>query len=107
MYIEISDLSFDTIIGILEHERSTPQRVIITCGIEYAYHTEFINYATVSETIKQLMIDKQFELIEEALEAIKRKLHAAYPAISTLYIKIKKPDILPDCEVSVSETYKF
>ena len=107
MHIEISDLTFETIIGILPHERITPQRVIITCGIEYAYHTEFINYATVAQVIKQLMHDEKFELIEEALAAIKRKLHALYPEISTLRIRIQKPDILPDCAVSVSETYEF
>lgn len=107
MRIEIKALTFDAIIGLLEHERTTPQRVIVDAAFEYDFRGEFIDYADAAERIKAVMIKAEFELIEEALLTLKNRLKAAYPSIETLTLKISKPDILPDCEVSVSDHYKF
>ncbi len=107
MQITIASLTFDTIIGILEHERHTPQRVIIDCVIEYDFRGGYIDYAAVADRIKHIMIREKFELIEEALDALQRKIFSDHPNINTLSLKITKPDILGDCDVSVGETYKF
>lgn len=107
MTITISDLTFDAIIGILDHERLTPQRVIVDTAITYSYAGEFINYADVAEHIKNEVRRKQFELIEEALESLRESLKTTFPRIETLTLQLSKPDILADCRVSVSETYKF
>ena len=48
MRIIIKDLTFETIVGILEKERHTPQKVILHVKIDYAYAGEnFIDYANV------------------------------------------------------------
>ena len=107
MRIDIAALTFNTIIGILDHERTAPQRVVIDATFEYDFRGEYIDYADAAEQIKAIMIREKFELIEEALLMLKRQLKATYPSIDTLSLKISKPDILPDCVVSVSETYKF
>ncbi len=107
MRIDICSLTFNAIIGILDHERTTAQRIVIDAALEYDFRGGFIDYADAAEHIKTIMIQEKFELIEEALLMLKKRLKASYPAIETLSLKITKPDILPDCEVSVSETYKF
>jgi dihydroneopterin aldolase len=107
MTIEIKDLEFETIIGILDFERVTQQKVRINCSIDYTYENQFLDYALVTQHIEKQMLDKEFELIEEALLSLKSSLKKDFPLISTLFLKISKPDILDNCEVSLSETFKF
>jgi len=107
MRIDIEELEFDTIIGILDFERETPQRVILNLYIEYEFLDSFINYADVSEFLKQDMQKNRYLLIEDALLAISKNLKKNFPLINTLYLKITKPSILPNCKVSVSDIYSF
>ena len=102
--VKIEKLTFDTIIGILEFERNTPQQIVIDISFTYQYSNdskEFIDYAKVANLVKTTMIEKKFELIEEAIVYLENQLLKTYP-ISNLSIKIAKPDILDDCVVSVS-----
>ena len=105
MTIHIEDLKFQCIIGILDFERVTPQDVIINIEIEYLYEDNFINYAEIVQLIKEIMIKSEFLLIEEALDSLNLKLIKEFSSIKSMYIKITKPSILPDCKVSVSNHY--
>ena len=107
MTIEIKDLEFNTIIGILDFERRDKQLVRINCRIDYDYTESFLNYAEVAEHLEKEMDLKQFELIEEALLHFKSSLKQQFPLISTLFLKISKPNILANCEVSLSETFEY
>ena len=105
MTIHIEDLKFQCIIGILDFERVTPQDVIINIEIEYLYEDNFINYAEIVQLIKEIMIKSEFLLIEEALDSLNLKLIKEFSSIKSMYIKITKPSILPECKVSVSNHY--
>jgi len=105
--IFIEDLKFQTIIGILDFERETPQDVIINLEIKYNYTDEFINYAEVASHIKESMIRQQFSLIEDALSTLSKSLKKEFQQILSLDLKITKPSILPDCIVSVSKISTF
>ncbi len=107
MIIHVENLKFQCIIGILDFERITPQDVILHVEIEYAYEDEFINYAEVTQLLKQEMKTQKFLLIEDALRILSTKLKEKFILINTLQLKITKPSILPDCTVSVSNSYKF
>lgn len=107
MTIHIEDLKFKCIIGILDFERVTPQDVIINMTIDYKYEKEFINYAQIVEIIKETMLESKFLLIEEALDNLNLKLIKEYSSIKSIFIKITKPSILPECMVSVSNSYKY
>ena len=107
MTIYIEDLKFQTIIGILDFERETPQDVIINLELEYEYLDEFINYADVSALIKKTMIKSKYLLVEDALKDLSLKLKKEFLKIQSLNLKITKPSILPDCVVSVGNIYKF
>lgn len=102
--ISIENLSFDTIIGILDFERVTPQKVIITFECEYKMGDNFINYVDIRDIIKNSMIQSQYYLIEDAISDILGIIKTKYPIIASAYIKISKPNILDDCIVSVSKT---
>lgn len=108
MKIIIENLSFETIIGILDFERTTPQTVLIDCRVEYCYTSEqFINYADVAGHIETTMHREQFCLIEEALETLAASLKKAFPLIRNLTLSIRKPDILRNCTVGVEENFIF
>ena len=107
MKIHIEDLKFYTIIGILDFERLQEQEIVIDLTIDYNYQNKFINYADVSELIKQHIKESKFLLIEDALSSVSKKLKNSFPLINTLYIRLSKPSILADCNVSVSNLYNF
>ncbi|MEW5831447.1 MAG: dihydroneopterin aldolase [Campylobacterota bacterium] len=108
MTILIEDLTFEAILGILPHERTTPQRVRVDCRIDYTYaQGRFINYAEVADQIVETMRNLQFELIETALETLGSILHERFSLIETLELTIRKPDILPHCTVGISRRFTF
>jgi dihydroneopterin aldolase len=108
MTILIENLIFDSIIGILEAERITPQKVIIDCIINYQYtQNTFINYADVAEHIQNSIQKNEFFLIEEALHSLGSSLKIEFPSISTLTLTLRKPDILGNCTVGVQENFIF
>jgi dihydroneopterin aldolase len=108
MTIAIRALTFECIIGILDFERVTPQKVVIDARIDYDYVPgSFLDYAAVAALLKSEMTAARFELIEEALLALTGALKAAFPAMKTLELTLSKPDILPDCRVSVTQKTIF
>ena len=106
MTIHVEDLKFQCIIGILDFERTKPQDVILNLTIEYNNENGFINYADIVQIVKENMIKSEFLLIENALDSLNLKLIKEFSSIKSLYLKITKPSILPDCKVSVSNHYK-
>ena len=102
MKIEINNLTFKCIIGILDFERIKKQRVIINSSFEYEFKKDFfIDYAEVSALIKTTIKKEKFLLLEDAILHLETLLTDKYK-IKNLKIKILKPDILKDCIVSIS-----
>ena len=108
MTIHIEALTFDVIIGLLDFERDRPQRVIIDLEASYEYNDgEFIDYADMVLLIQNELKEKRYELLEDALLGLKEVLYSSYPQIQSLFLKLSKPDILPQCTVSLSKTWNF
>ena len=106
MTIHIENLVFDCIIGILEFERVTPQKVIINAEIEYNYSkNSFINYADIIQLIEQQMLEKKYELLETAIEELSQNIITQYSKITKFTLKISKPNIIKNAQVSLSKTY--
>lgn len=108
MIIHIENLTFDVIIGLLDFERDKPQRVIINLEAHYTYSDDmFIDYADIVILIQNKLKEERYKLLENALLGLKEIVYTTYPQLNTLSIKISKPDILSDCIVSLSKTWKF
>lgn len=104
MTVQIESFAFDTIIGILDSERTTPQKVIVDIEIDYEYKNgEFVDYAKVCELIRNEIVGGKYGLIEDALEEILPKVLHFSHLISSVKMKITKPNILPDAVVSVQK----
>lgn len=101
MKIEISNLTFKCIIGILENERIKKQKVVIDLSFEYEFSKDiFINYADVANLVEKTMKKEKFLLLEDAILYLERLLNKTY-IITNLKIKISKPNILKNCVVSL------
>lgn len=101
MKIEISNLTFKCIIGILENERIKKQKVVIDLSFEYEFSKNiFINYADVANLVEKTMKKEKFLLLEDAILYLERLLNKTY-TITNLKIKISKPNILKNCVVSL------
>jgi len=108
MTIHIDALTFDVIIGLLDFERDKPQRVIIDVEASYAYESNnFIDYADMVVLIQNELKEKHYALLEDALLGVKTILYTTYPQLTSLTLKIAKPDILPECSVALSERWNF
>ena len=102
MKVEIKDLSFKCIIGILDFERVKKQKVVVNLSFEYEFKQDFfIDYSEISSFVENKMKKKKFLLIEDAIIFLEAKLYKLYK-INNLSINISKPTILKNCIVSVS-----
>jgi len=101
--IEIEDLTFNTIIGLLDFERKIKQKVIVNLTATYNYKDgNFIDYVKICDIIKETTKKGEFELLEDALLANKKAILKEFSNIETISIKITKPDILKDAKVSLT-----
>ena len=107
MTIQIKNLTFNTIIGLLDFERVKKQRVIVNLKATYEYKdNEFIDYVKLVKIIKKTMKQKKFKLIEDAINYLIKIITNKYPNIKKLKLEIIKPDILKDCQVSLTKKWK-
>lgn len=105
MTIEIENLTFNAIIGILNSERKKEQKVIITLKAKYNYNNNYIDYVQICNIIKKNIKESKFKLLEEAIASTSKIILEKFNNIEYLYIKISKPDILKDCIVSISKEF--
>ena len=108
MTIHIEALTFDVIIGLLDFEREKPQTVIIDLEIKYTYENEnFIDYGDIALAIQSHLKEIRYTLLENALLGLKEILYKSYPHMESLSIKISKPNIIPECNVALSDRWDF
>ncbi|MRI59203.1 MAG: dihydroneopterin aldolase [Epsilonproteobacteria bacterium] len=103
----LENLEFYAIIGILPHERLTVQKVILNARLSYQSKEEYIDYAKAARLLENHIKEQQFELIEDALASCAMLLKKHFPQIKSLYLQIKKPQILPNVTPSVSISLNF
>ena len=107
MTILIQNLCFKTIIGLLDFERKTPQRVIINAEFYVDDEMMVLNYADVAEMIEKTFTCKEFETVEESLHVTLSIIKKKYPFIKKSKMQIIKPDILQNCEVGARLEKKY
>ncbi|NOZ90849.1 MAG: dihydroneopterin aldolase [Epsilonproteobacteria bacterium] len=106
MTIHIEELTIDTIIGILDFERTSKQTVIVETKINYNYtENSFIDYSIVINMIENLLIQREYKLLEDAIEEIGETILRDYPQVVSLYLKISKPDIIKNARVALSKSW--
>ncbi len=105
--ILIEDLTFKAIIGILEKERNEEQIVVVNIKIDYENKKNYIDYAKVCEMVQNKIIKEKYELIEDAVDEIEEMLKKEFPQMKSLFLSIKKPEILKNALVGVEILRKY
>jgi dihydroneopterin aldolase len=106
MTIHIESLHIDTIIGLLDFERVTPQRVTVDLEATYKYiNGQYVDYVKLTELIEEELKKREYRLLEEALEGLEMLITTTYPIIDRLKLKILKPNILDNCLVGMSSEW--
>lgn len=107
--IFIRNLTVETIIGIYDHERVTPQRVMLelemSADIAQAASSDDIestlNYKTLSETLIDFLESSRFLLIETMAERVTEIIRQDF-GVQWVKLTLHKPDALPgDIDVGV------
>lgn len=101
----INDLTLPMSIGIYDHEKSTPQNVIINVKIYVNKQDgktlknieDVVSYEDITLKIKDLCNSKHFELVEELAERI-ADICLQNSFSTTTEIKIEKPDIIKETQ---------
>jgi dihydroneopterin aldolase len=107
MKIHIENLEIDCIIGLLDFEREHTQRIILDLQIDYGYQTDqFLDYSHIASMLESHLKESRYILLEDALLGIKNLLFQHFPSIETVHIKLRKPDILPNCTVGLSDSWQ-
>ena len=108
MTIHIESLTFDAIIGLLDSEREHTQRVIVDLEATYDYTAgDFIDYADLALLIEEKIKEARYALLEDALTQLETLILSSYPQVTSLYLKIAKPDILSNCTVALSGRWHY
>ena len=92
-------------IGVYEHERKNPQRVIVNLKLILSNEVspkndkidETLNYDVIYRKIKDISSSQHFNLVEALANQIFKYLQSLNK-ISDLTVSVSKPDIYQDCK---------
>jgi dihydroneopterin aldolase len=96
--VSIIDLSVDTVIGVLDWERETEQTLVfnidMAADVKRAAGTDdiadAIDYSAVAETVRSVVTEGKFQLIETAAERVAGQLIADYE-LTWVRVEVAKP----------------
>jgi len=99
----ITQLETEAVIGVFEWERSIKQRLVIDLELmadqRRASDTDDLKFAldyfSISEAVKALVVASSYQLIESVAEAIARMIHQEF-GVEKLVVTVHKPGAVPD-----------
>ena len=115
--IKIEDLKIVTIIGLLEREKTTPQKLIINLEIRLDANkaaisddiNDTIDYFTLTKSVKEFIENSRFELLEKLADQTLKIINQFSDKIIDSTIEIKKPEALKEfgAMVSFQKTFRI
>ena len=99
----LKSLQVDCIVGIYEHERQTPQTVIMDIDLDYDFAAaagadaiaDAVVYDDVARGVTELVRSRAFQLIETMAEETAAMLLARLAQVRTVRLEIRKPAAVP------------
>lgn len=96
-------LRVDCIIGILPHERETPQAVFVDLAVDYDFApaaasehiSAAIDYTRIATEISALFQARRFQLLETMAEAGAETVLGLDARIRAVHLEIRKPAAVP------------
>ncbi len=99
----LRSLQVDCIVGIYEHERQTPQTVIMDIDLDYDFAAaagsdaiaDAVDYDGVASGVTELVRTRAFQLIETMAEETAAMLLARLTQVRAVRLEIRKPAAVP------------
>ena len=104
----LKSLQVDCIVGIYEHERQTPQTVIMDIDLDYDFAAaagsdaigDAVDYDRVASGVTELVQRRAFQLIETMAEETAAMLLERLVQVRTVRLEIRKPAAVPSAACS-------
>lgn len=99
----LKSLQVDCIVGIYEHERQQPQRVVLDIDLDYDFAAatgsdaiaDALDYDRVAREVTELLHRRAFQLIETMAEETAAMLLAQLAQVRQVRLDIRKPSAVP------------
>jgi len=99
----LKSLKIECIIGILDHERRTPQTVIVDIDLDYDFAAaagsesigNAVDYAAVADSVTAFAQRGAYQLIETMAEETAAMLLAQLAPVQTVRLEVRKPAAVP------------
>ena len=107
--LTLTGLRFDANLGILEHEKTSPQPIQVDAELNQGNqplrtHDEDISQVLDYRKVRQIIIDEctadHVDLLESLIGKLTRRL-MLLPGVLGVRVKIAKLEIFDDCEVAI------
>lgn len=113
-HIYIRDLGIDCIIGVLSHERTLRQRVVVNimleCNLARACESDeladTVNYAALADTVVRVVHGSSCHLIEHLAQLVADTC-LGFPAVAGVTVMIDKPGALSDARAAAVEIHRL
>ena len=104
----LKSLKIDCLVGILDHERRTPQAVILDIDLDYEFAAaagsesigDAVDYAAVARSVTDFVRRRAFQLIETMAEETAAMLLDQLKPVQTVRLEIRKPAAVPEAACS-------
>ena len=102
--ISVEGLEIECVIGILPEERTRTQIIFadieidadIAAAAKSDAMDDSINYVHLADLVRDLAVERQYELIETLVEESARDILARWPQVERVGIKVMKPEAIPE-----------
>ncbi|MBD3892842.1 dihydroneopterin aldolase [Hydrogenophaga sp.] len=107
--LALTGLRFDANLGILDHERSAPQPILVDAELNQGSqplmpHDDDISHVLDYRKVRQIIIDEcsaeHVNLLESLIGKLTRRL-LQLPGVIGVRVRIAKLEIFDDCEVAI------
>ncbi len=92
----VRDHEFSAIIGMLDFERVTPQKIRINAEFK---SENFIDYVEVVNFIEEFYGEQKFQSVEDSASQTAQALKAKFPSLTALNFEILKTEIIKNALV--------
>lgn len=92
----VRDHEFSAIIGMLDFERVTPQKVRINAEFK---SENFIDYVEIINFIEEFYGEQKFQSVEDSASQTAQALKAKFPSLTALNFEILKTEIIKNALV--------